>query len=121
MNTENPKEAAGRAKCPLHLNPPTALRQMAEALQHGAHRGGPKGEGYGEWNWRAAGINATTYIAAAMRHLTAWQDGEDNDSSGLSHIAHVMAGMAIVLDAQACGMMKDDRSKLLLLTHIPGT
>lgn len=103
--TENPKEAAGRAKCPLHLNPPTALRQMAEALQHGALK-------YGEWNWRAAGINATTYIAAAMRHLTAWQDGEDNDSSGLSHIAHAMAGMAIVLDAQACGMMNDDRSKL---------
>lgn len=103
---ENPKEAAGRAKCPLHLVPPVAMSATAYALEHGAEK-------YQKFNWRAAGINTTTYIAAALRHLTAYADGEDNDpSSGLSHIAHVMAGMAILLDAQACGMATDDRNKL---------
>ena len=106
---ENPKEANGRAKCPMHLLPPVFMRQTAEALAHGASR-------YGAFNWRRAGINATTYVAAIMRHLTAWQDGEDNDpDSGLSHIAHIAANAAIVLDAANVGMMNDDRAMELLI------
>jgi len=82
------------------------MRQAAYAHQHGLKK-------YGRFNWRHAGINATTYIGAIRRHLDAWADGEDNDpDSGLSHIAHIIAGANIILDAQAIGMMNDDRSKL---------
>ena len=102
---DNPKEQAGQAKCPMHLLPPEALRQVAEVLKHGADK-------YGAWNWREAGINASTYIAAINRHLSAWQDGEDLDpESGESHIAHVAACCAILMDAGGIGMVNDDRSR----------
>lgn len=102
---ENPKESAGRKKCPMHLLSPSAMRETANALGSGAAK-------YGVRNYRTAGVNATTYVAAILRHITAWNDGEDNDSeSGLSHIAHVAACCDILLDTQACGMLNDDRSK----------
>lgn len=105
MNPPNPKEAAGRAKCPMHLLSPSAMRETANALGHGAAK-------YGARNYRVAGVNATTYVGAILRHLTAWNDGEDLDAeSGLSHIAHVSACCDILLDCAATGMLNDDRSK----------
>ena len=106
MNPPNPKEAAGRAKCPMHLLSPSAMRETANALGHGAEKYGPR-------NYRLAGVNATTYVGAILRHLTAWNDGEDLDpESGLSHIAHVSACCDILLDGMATQMLNDDRSKL---------
>lgn len=103
--TENPKEQAGRKKCPMHLLSPSAMRETAWALGSGAAKYGPR-------NYRTAGVNATTYVGAIMRHLSAWNDGEDLDpESGLSHIAHVSACCDILLDTMACDMMNDDRSK----------
>ena len=107
--TETPKEAAGRAKVPLHLIPPVASEQMALALWSGAHH--PDGsERYGEWNWRDAGINLMTYVGALKRHIDGIVAGEWIDpKSGHPHMAHIMAGAAISLDAEAHGMMNDDR------------
>ena len=106
VKTENPKEEAGRKKCPLQLLPPAAMRETANALGHGAEK-------YSQWNFRGAGINATTYIGACYRHLSAWADGEDLDpESGLSHIAHISACCAILLDCMHTRMMNDDRSKV---------
>ena len=106
MNTENPKEQAGRQKCPMHLLSPSAMRETANALGHGAAKYQPR-------NYRGAGINATTYVGALLRHIVAWNDGEDLDpESGLSHIAHASACCDILLDCMATGMMNDDRSKL---------
>ena len=103
--TENPKEAAGRIKAQLHLLSPSAMTEIAKVLQHGAEK-------YGARNYRDTKINATTYVSAIMRHLLAWNDGEDLDpESGLSHIAHVAACCDILLDTAACGMLTDDRSK----------
>ena len=103
MTVENPKEAEGRKKLQLQLCPPAAKREMALALGHGAEK-------YGEWNWRDAGINLSTYIGALQRHLDAIQTGEDRDpSSDLSHWAHILAGAAIVVDAAECDMLNDDR------------
>ncbi len=101
----NPKEAAGALKCPMHLLPPEALRQIAYAHQVGEKK-------YGRFNWRDSQVSATTYIGAIYRHLGLWQDGEDNDpESGLSHLAHIAAGVNILLDAAYCGTLVDDRSK----------
>lgn len=116
-HTDNPKEAEGAKKCPMHLLPTAFTTQTAYALQHGAHKSGPNKTGYGEWNWRDAGIHATTYIGAIMRHLAAWQDGEDIDESGYSHIAHIAASCAIILDAQKVGMLVDDRKKTAEIRH----
>jgi hypothetical protein len=107
MNHPNdPKRINGDAKTPLHLLPPYALAQIAWAHKEGAEK-------YGAWNWRQTGVCATTYIGAIMRHLAAWQDGEDNDpDSGLSHIAKIGACCNILLDAEHCGRLVDDRSKV---------
>ncbi len=111
--TENPKEAAGALKCPMQLLSPSAMRETAWALGYGAFN-----KKYGPRNYRTAGVNATTYVGAIMRHLSAWNDGEDLDpESGLSHIAHVSACCDILLDTMACGMMNDDRSKKPRMTR----
>ena len=82
-----------------------AEAQIAAVLGHGATK-------YGPWNWRSTPIHATSYIAAIRRHLVAWLDGEDNDpESGLSHLAHVAAGLMILMDAEAVKTLVDDRPK----------
>ena len=102
----DPKKEAGSKKTPLQLLPPYALAQTALAHAEGAKK-------YGPWNWRTNQVCATTYIGAILRHLTAWQDGEDIDAdSGLSHIAKIGACCNILLDAGHCGTLVDDRSKV---------
>jgi hypothetical protein len=103
-NPLDPKGAAGAKKCPLHLIPPVAMREIAWAHKHGAEK-------YGEWNWRGSKVCVTTYVAAMMRHLNAYRDGEDIDpESGLSHLTHIGASLNILLDAEACETLVDDRS-----------
>lgn len=105
MTAENPKEAEGAKKLPLQLVPPAAEREMALALAEGAGK-------YGPWNWREAGINLETYIGAMKRHINAIARGEDIDPlSGVSHLGHILAGAAIVVDAAEHGMLNDDRPK----------
>jgi hypothetical protein len=99
---ENPKESAGRKKCPMHLLPPEFLIQTANVLGHGAAK-------YEAWNFRKTKVNLSTYLAAVYRHTTAIADGEDLDESGFPHAAHIAASAAIVLDAAANGMLVDDR------------
>lgn len=104
---DNPKTIHGLAKPPMGLVPGTAMTAMAEAFRHGAEK-------YGPANWRSAPVTTSTYTSAALRHLFAWIDGEEYDpveggGSGVSHLAHVMGCMAILIDAQAQGTLKDDR------------
>jgi len=100
---ENPKENASRRKVPLQLNPPVASHYQAFVHQNGADK-------YGEWNWRESGINLTTYVGAAKRHMDGLMRGEWLDpESGLPHWAHITACGAISLDAWAHGKLNDDR------------
>ena len=65
------------------LLPGFPLLQVANVLSLGAHK-------YGDHNWRA-GMKWTRPYAAALRHLLAWIEGEDNDQeSGLNHIDHAL-------------------------------
>lgn len=65
---------------------------------------------YNPFNWNDQPVDATTYYSAAMRHLLSWFSGEEKDpESGASHLAHVRACMGIIMDAQACGTLIDDR------------
>jgi len=67
---------------------------------------------YGIFNYRDSKVSAMTYVDAIERHMQLWQDGEDDDDeTGVSHLAHIIAGCAILLDAQANGSLGDDRQK----------
>lgn len=106
IHENDPKGEAGSKKTPLHLLPPYALAQTALAHAEGARK-------YGLFNWRSNQVCATTYIGAMLRHLTAWQDGEDLDpDSGLTHLAKIAACCNILMDAHYCGTLVDDRSKV---------
>lgn len=99
----NPKDAVGSGKVPLHLWPTTATVVGSMALMEGALK-------YGRCNWRPGGVRASIYFDACSRHLNAWFEGEDNDpDSGLPHLGHALACLAVVVDAQAAGKMTDDR------------
>lgn len=99
----NPKKAFGMTKPPLHLIPDTAAVHMAMSFKDGATK-------YGPFNWRTSGVDATTYVAAARRHLALWFDGQELTSdSGVHNLGAVMACCAILLDAQAVGNLIDDR------------
>jgi hypothetical protein len=99
----NPKTAIGAKKVPLHLIPPAAKHHFAMAMENGANK-------YGPYNWRDKRVSVMTYLAAAMRHMDAYLDGEDKASdSGVHHLAHAMACFGIVLDAQSINMLIDDR------------
>jgi hypothetical protein len=101
----DPKKAYGQDKAQLHLLPTSGLVAAAGALSLG-------GSKYGYWNWRGTTVAPSTYVGAAMRHLLAWRDGEDIDpESGVSHLGHVMANCAIILDAIEHGTLVDDRPK----------
>jgi len=99
----NPKDFFGSNKLPLHLWPSTATALGCLAFLDGAGK-------YGRSNWRVKGVRASIYYDAARRHLDAWFEGEDlAPDSGLPHLAHALACIAIVVDAQACGKLNDDR------------
>lgn len=103
MSEPNPKDLIGAKKAPLHLVPPALLIETAAALANGAEK-------YGPYNWREKSVAASAYYSAAMRHLTAWWDGEDSaQDSGVDHLAHVAGCLAILLDARSIERMIDDR------------
>lgn len=106
---EDPKKKAGDLKDPLHLVPTVAIREMAHVLHLGAVV-----KEYGVYNWRESeGVKTTTYTAAMMRHLLQFTDGEDVDEdSNRSHLAHIMATCAILLDAERVGKLIDDRPRV---------
>lgn len=99
----NPKTRFGMAKPPMALIPSTALVHTAMAFGDGAAK-------YGPANWRKDPVSSSTYLNAALRHIHEWIDGEENDPVSLvHHLGHAMGCLAILIDAQACGSLLDDR------------
>jgi hypothetical protein len=98
----NPKDMIATNKVPFHLWPETASAYGALAMAEGAMK-------YGRSNWRHSGAKASVYYDAARRHLNAWFEGEDFDASGAPHLAHVLACVAILVDATEAGKLHDDR------------
>ena len=100
---DNPKTQYGEKKLKMSSTPVMPLQEMGKVFELGAKK-------YGRYNWRLHAVSATVYYDAALRHLMAWFEGEDTDpESGVSHLAHVMACMAILMDAQKNGKLKDNR------------
>jgi hypothetical protein len=78
-----------RGKLDVTLCPPAAVRAAARAFSDGLAKG------YRRDSWQHGAPE--TYLAAAMRHLLALVDGEERASdSGLSHVDHLAACVAIL-------------------------
>lgn len=104
LNLTDPKGAVGATKCPLHLLPVALMEETAWVLKGGAEK-------YGIRNYRHNKVCASTYISAIMRHLNKWREREDLDTeSGRSHLAHIAANCAILMDAAQHGTLEDDRA-----------
>ncbi len=99
----NPKDLIGYRKPPVALVPPSFEIFVSQAMKLGAKK-------YGPYNWRKEKVSLMTYLAAARRHIDQFIDGEDLDTeSGVNHLAHAAACMAISLDALATNNLVDDR------------
>lgn len=91
-------------KLPLHLLSTEAMNQTAAVLAFGAQK-------YAEHNWRN-GFAWSRPLSAAMRHITAFNAGEDCDpESGLSHLAHAACCIMFLLEFEKTHPHLDDRYK----------
>lgn len=99
----NPKDLIGAKKLSM-----TALPDIAVA--HGNHAMMNGSEKYGPYNWRDNDVQAKIYIEACRRHLAQWLDREETaEDSGVHHLGHAIACLAIILDAQENEALIDDR------------
>lgn len=99
----NPKDSIGSKKLPLELVPDTIEVEVALAYLEGALK-------YGRYNWRVAGVRSSIYYAAMKRHQKKWWNGENGDkATRVKHLASIIACAGIVLDAELCGKLEDDR------------
>lgn len=99
----NPKDAVGTAKVPFSTIPGRVVAEVGLAMMEGALK-------YGRHNYRAAGVRASVYHDAALRHLTAFWEGQDIDpDSGLSHLVKAIACCVVLRDSQIQGNWVDDR------------
>ena len=91
-------------KAPMSLLSREALEQTAKVLAFGKQK-------YAAHNWRK-GFYWNRPLSAAMRHIMAFNDGEDKDpESGLSHIAHAMCCLMFLLEFEKTHPELDDRWK----------
>lgn len=58
---------------------------------------GKGAEKYGDWNWTHIG-EPKRYVAAALRHLMQAQISENDEETGLPHLAHAAASCLIALE-----------------------
>ena len=73
------------------LIPLASLKEAAKVLEYGATK-------YARDNWRKP-TNWSVSYACLMRHMAAWQSGEDLDpESGFSHLGHAACNILQMLD-----------------------
>lgn len=89
-------------KADLSLIPLVTLEEEAMVWEYGKAK-------YAAWNW-AKGMNWSVPYACALRHLSAWQRGEEIDpESGQSHLAHVMCNIRMLMLYSKTYKEGDDR------------
>ena len=91
-------------KLPMHLFPKDAMDAVVEILAFGKDK-------YGAWNWMN-GLEWTRLYDACLRHLLAWNDGENLDEeSKKNHIAHAACNLVFLLTFIKKEIGTDDRRK----------
>lgn len=93
-------------KIRLDLIPQAGINGMGRAFTFGATKYSPD-------NWAQGGFEWRRLVGAAMRHITAFNSGEDNDpESGLCHIDHALACLAMLNAHVEENLGTDDRRKV---------
>lgn len=91
-------------KVDLSLIPLSTLEDEARVWMHGARK-------YAPFNWMK-GMEWSVPLACALRHLAAFQRGEDIDAeSGLPHLAHAMCNLRMLTLYGKTYQEGDDRPK----------
>lgn len=86
----------------LSLVSPYAIEAIARVMSFGAKK-------YTRDNWRG-GIVFSRLTAAALRHIMAYQKGEDLDpESKLSHISHALCCLMMISEFEVTQPELDDR------------
>src|SRR5574343_960374 len=86
----------------MDLIPADVTLELGRVLTYGARK-------YSRDNWRK-GMRWTRPLAAALRHINAWQRGENLDpESGMPHLAHAIVSLMFLLTYQLRGIGEDDR------------
>lgn len=84
--------------------PPYAITQMAEVMTFGAKK-------YGGFNY-LGGLSYIRLLSACLRHVFSYLGGVDRDpETGLSHIAHAMCCLGMLLEMTQHHPELDDRFK----------
>lgn len=95
-----------RGKPRIDLIPTAPLIAMAEVLEFGTRK-------YQPHNWRRGLPWPDTY-SSLMRHLLAWNDGEDLDKeTGLLHLAHADCQLTFLLDYSLSGVGKETDTRFI--------
>lgn len=88
----------------LALIPKQAMYMCGQALAYGASK-------YGDHNFKLGMLNSRM-VAAALRHIYQYLDGQDvDDESGLPHISHALASLAMLAYNMEKWPEMDDRFK----------
>lgn len=108
----NPKDAAATSRLDLSVFPATARAYGALAMVEGDLK-------YGAYNYRSVGVSASTYYAAAGRHLDKWYNGEECDPrTKVPHLASALACISVLIDGIEKGNWTDDRPPKVDLSSV---
>ena len=112
FDMSNPKDAIGVTKVPMDMLPEVAMIHGSLGMLEGALK-------YGKHNYRFAPVKASIYIAAAMRHLLKYANGQERDpKTQIRELGSVIANAAILLDAEAHGTLIDDRTQTNIVEDV---
>lgn len=113
--TVNPKDLFGAVKVDVTKVPAIAILHEAMAMMDGADK-------YGPYNWRDKPVIASIYVAACHRHVDLWWEGFlFAPDSRAHHLGHGRACLGILLDAEANGVLVDDRPIKNKPEYVPTT
>jgi hypothetical protein len=88
--TDGRKDDAGKLR--YELLPMAPVDEIVRVLTFGARK-------YDDDNWRQVPDGENRYYAAAMRHLSAWRQGENIDQeTGRSHLAHAACCLVFLME-----------------------
>jgi len=89
----------------LHLLPPKSMLEIGKVLTYGAEK-------YDAENWRKVPDLQNRYTSAALRHIFAHIEGEENDEeTDLSHLAHAMCCLLFKLEDELIGKSEKERPR----------